>query len=99
MRVPAGPRRARQVLQCAASWRMQAAMWTEPYLETCCRSALHRLVLAGECGRPGGLADAPCLARLADRGLAAVGTEGRFLATPAGLARHRSEILRCDVEN
>jgi hypothetical protein len=69
-------------------------MWTEPYLETCCRSALHRLVLAGAPGRPGGLADEPCLSRLAGRGLAVPGPDGRFQATPAGRARHRSEILR-----
>ena len=73
-------------------------MWTEPYLETCCRSALHRLVLAGASGRPSGLADTPCLYRIADRGLAAPGPDGRFQATPAGLARHRSEILRAGAK-
>ncbi len=28
-------------------------MWNEPYLETCCRSALHRVVLTGPVGPPG----------------------------------------------
>jgi hypothetical protein len=69
-------------------------MWSDPYLETCCRSALHRLTLAGAPGRPPGLADAPCLDRLAGKGLAQAGPDGRFRATEAGLARHRSEILR-----
>jgi hypothetical protein len=69
-------------------------MWTDPYLETCCRSALHRLVLAGGPGRPAGLADAPCLERLAKKGFVEVRADGRFAATPAGLDRHRTEILR-----
>jgi hypothetical protein len=68
-------------------------MWTEPYLETCCRSALHRLTLAGPAGRPTGLADVPCLNRLAAKGLAQVDENGRFQVTQAGLARHSAEIL------
>jgi hypothetical protein len=68
-------------------------MWTEPYLETCCRSALHRLTLAGLAGRPAGLADAPCLNRLAAKGLAQAGEDGRFQVTQEGLARHSAEIL------
>ena len=68
--------------------------WDEPYLETCCRAALHRMMLAGGLGRPGGLADEPCLHRLAGMGLAASRADGRFAATPAGVARHGSEILR-----
>ncbi len=68
-------------------------MWTEPYLETCCRSALHRLILAGPAGRPSGLADAPCLRRLTAKGLARPGEDGRFQATELGLARHAAEIL------
>lgn len=68
-------------------------MWTDPYLETCCRAALHRLVLAGDAGRPAGLADAPCLARLAGKGFVEARDDGRFAVTPAGRDRHRTEIL------
>jgi hypothetical protein len=93
MRVPDARRRAGQALPRAASWRMGKPMWTDPYLETCCRSALHRLVLAGPAGRPAGLVDAPCLRRLAERGLAEAASDGRFQATALGLARHDSEIL------
>jgi hypothetical protein len=71
-----------------------AAVWNEPYLETCCRSALHRLVLSGDVGRPGGLKDGPCLARLAAMHLAAQRDDGRYLITQAGLLRHGSEVLR-----
>jgi hypothetical protein len=69
-------------------------MWREPYLETCCRSALHRLVLSGATGRPPGLKDGPCLRRLADMGLARVRDDGRYEPTQAGIARHAEEILR-----
>ena len=71
------------------------AMWHEPYLETCCRSALHRLTLVGEPGRPGGLKDGPCLERLQAMGLARRRPEdGRFEITAAGLERHATEIMR-----
>ena len=60
-------------------------MWNEPYLETCCRSALHRLCLAGESGRPAGLADDPCLARMERMGLVCQSAEGRFVVTEAGV--------------
>ena len=66
-------------------------MWNEPYLETCCRSALHRLLLCEAPGRPGGLKDGPCLLRLSAMGLAAECC-GRFHATEAGRARHMAEI-------
>jgi hypothetical protein len=69
-------------------------MWNEPYLETCCRSALHRLRLADGIGRPAGLKDGPCLQRLACMGLAAHRQDGRFCMTAAGLARHAQEILK-----
>ena len=69
------------------------SMWNEPYLETCCRSALHRLTLCGAPGRPGGLKDGPCLERLAAMGLATE-RDGRFHATEAGRARHRAEIAK-----
>lgn len=65
-------------------------MWDERYLETCCRSALHRLVLSGVTGRPDGVRDAPCLARLVEAGLAERRADGRFLATGAGEAFDRS---------
>lgn len=67
--------------------------WNQPYLETCCRSALHRLTLAGPVGRPPALKDGQCLERLAGMGLASSGAAGRFVITPAGEARHRLEIL------
>ena len=67
-------------------------MWDEPYLETCCRSALHRLLLVGETGRPAGLKDGPCLARLQGLGFARERADGRFEATEAGLERHAVEI-------
>lgn len=69
-------------------------MWREPYLETCCRSALHRLVLVRELGRPGGEKDQPCLERLSALGLAEAGEDLRYRPTAAGLARHEAEILR-----
>ncbi len=68
-------------------------MWNEPYLETCCRSTLHRLVLCGGIGRPPGLKDGPCLLRLARMGLARERGDGRFEITDAGMARHDREIL------
>lgn len=69
------------------------SMWDEPYLETCCRAALHRLMLAGPAGRPDGLKDGPCLARLRRMGLAAQRPDGRFEPTGEGAERHSSEIL------
>jgi len=69
-------------------------MWDEPYLETCCRSALHRLVLAGESGRPAAANDRSCLRRLAGLGLTVERKEGDYAATPQGLARHAQEVLR-----
>ena len=71
--------------------------WNEPYLETCCRSALHRLRQMGEAGRPAGLPDEPCLHRLAGMGLAQLGLDNRFSITPAGVVRHDSEILKKNV--
>jgi hypothetical protein len=68
-------------------------MWDQPYLETCCRSALHRLSLSGDTGRPSGLKDGTCLQRLAADGFAVLRTDGRFELTQAGVARHAQEIL------
>jgi hypothetical protein len=68
-------------------------MWSEPYLETCCRAALHRLHLAGVHGRPGGLKDGRCLQRIATLGFA-VRNEERFFPTETGLRRHATEIGR-----
>jgi hypothetical protein len=74
----------------------QQASWAEPYLETCCRSALHRLLLSDAAGRPDGLTVGPCLARLAEMGLAerfgSLASERRYRITPAGLSRHVQEI-------
>lgn len=67
-------------------------MWNQPYLETCCRSALHRLVLAGDLGRPRSEKDAPCLDRLTELGFASPGLDGRYRLTAAGRERHDSEI-------
>lgn len=72
----------------------RAAMWNEPYLETCCRSALHRLTLVGPHGRPPGLKDGPCLNRLTSMGFARPREDGRFEITDAGRTRHASEILK-----
>ena len=69
-------------------------MWKEPYLETCCRAALHRLVLTADDGRPAGLKDGPCLARLSGMGFSVQRADGRYAVTEAGEARHASEILR-----
>lgn len=68
-------------------------IWDQPYLETCCRSALHRLTLCGPAGRPAGLKDGPCLERLAAMGLACRRPDGRYMPTEAGLARHAREIV------
>ena len=78
---------------------MVMRMWDdEPYLETCCRSALHRLTLCGARGRPPVaeltvVKDARCLARLAGLGLAEEAADGRWHVTVAGRARHAEEIL------
>jgi len=68
--------------------------WNEPYLETCCRSALHRLTLVGAPGRPDGLKDGPCLARLRGMGLARLREDTRWEMTADGAARHAREVLR-----
>jgi hypothetical protein len=73
------------------------SVWNEPYLETCCRSALHRLTLSGQAGRPAGLKDGPCLARLAGMNLARQREDGRFEVTEAGALRHTREVLRRPV--
>jgi hypothetical protein len=69
-------------------------MWNEPYLETCCRSALHRLRLSGKAGRPAGYKDGPCLTRLAGLGLAAPRSDARYELTPDGSHWHRQVIQR-----
>ena len=69
-------------------------MWNQPYLETCCRAALHRLTLCGPAGRPPALKDGPCLERLAGMGLARERADARYEVTPGGADRHASEILR-----
>ncbi|MBO1323651.1 hypothetical protein K2X14_00595 [Acetobacter sp. TBRC 12305] len=69
-------------------------MWNEPYLETCCRAALHRLCLAGAHGRPTGLQDDPCLERMRQMGFVAASGSGRFVVTDEGIARHATEVLK-----
>jgi hypothetical protein len=68
-------------------------MWSQPYLETCCRAALHRLVLAADVGRPPAMKDGPCLVRLAEMGFCRLRADERYEVTPAGEARHATEIL------
>ena len=68
-------------------------MYDAPYLETCCRSALHRLVLCGDAGRPATLKDDGCLRRLEGKGFARQRDDGRFEATEPGLVRHDLEIM------
>jgi hypothetical protein len=67
-------------------------MWNDPYLETCCRSALHRLRLSETVGRPPDHKDGPCLARLAAMGLAARREDARYVITAAGIAWHDTSI-------
>ena len=67
-------------------------VWNQPYLETCCRAALHRLFLAGSAGRPTDRMDFPCLDRLASMGLCAR-DEARFVLTREGTSRHAAEVL------
>ncbi|EHH67372.1 hypothetical protein [Gluconobacter morbifer] len=67
-------------------------MWDEPYLETCCRSTLHRVLLCASAGRPEGLKDQPCLDRLERMGLTRRTPEGRYVLTEDGLKRHEQEI-------
>ena len=81
-------------LRVASGESTSCGMWDEPYLETCCRSALHRLALCGELGRPAGLKDGPCLERLASRGLACKDADGRYRLTSVGRERHYEEVLR-----
>ncbi|HEX3982823.1 MAG TPA: hypothetical protein VHX12_03940 [Acidisoma sp.] len=69
-------------------------MWVEPYLETCCRSALHRLSLSGKLGRPAGYKDGPCLARLAGLGLAAPRDDAGYELTSDGIDWHHRIIQR-----
>jgi hypothetical protein len=69
-------------------------VWDQPYLETCCRSALHRLQLSGRAGRPSDLMDGSCLARIASMGLCDQGVDGRFTINAEGGRRHQSEILK-----
>jgi hypothetical protein len=69
-------------------------MWNEPYLETCCRSALHRLLLSGKAGRPTGYMDSPCLERLAGLGLATPRNDARYELTSEGVEWHRRTMER-----
>ena len=69
-------------------------MWNQPYLETCCRAALHRLALCGRMGRPADQKDGPCLRRLSGQTLARELLNGRYEITEAGLTRHANEVLK-----
>jgi hypothetical protein len=81
-------------LRSAGKRSRPAAVWNQPYLETCCRAALHRLHLSGALGRPPGLLDQPCLTRLVEMDLCRVGPDGRFTLSPTGQQRHASEVLK-----
>lgn len=72
-------------------------MWDEPYLESCCRAALHRLWLAGRAGRPADVPDGACLRRLAAMGLCEPQAERRFRLNHAGELRHRAEVLGAEA--
>ncbi len=85
-------------LPCRVAERQETGMWNQPYLETCCRSALHRVLLCGPAGRPDGLKDGPCLARLSRLGLAQRRADGRYVPTAAGRSRHAREILKLAAE-
>jgi hypothetical protein len=89
-----GKRAAKESLCGGAPDPTCRPMWNEPYLETCCRSALHRLWLCGGPGRPAGLKDGRCLERLAGLGLARLRPDGRYEPTAEGFARHAGEVLR-----
>ena len=69
-------------------------MWNEPYLETCCRAALHRLFLTRGGTRPAGVPDEACLRRLTGMGLVREAAPGRYALTAEGGARHASEVLK-----
>jgi len=68
-------------------------VWNQPYLETCCRSALHRLHLSGNTGRPPDRLDAACLVRLASMGLCDKQPDGWFVINAQGTMRHATEVL------
>jgi hypothetical protein len=69
-------------------------VWDQPYLETCCRSALHRLRLSETAGRPPDLLDGACLVRLASMGLCLQRADGRFAISEDGVLRHAAEVLK-----
>lgn len=71
-----------------------STFYNEPYLESCCRSALHRLCLSGALGRPAGLRDDPCLKRMGGMGFVNQSPQGRFFVTDEGTARHAQEVLK-----
>jgi len=78
--------------RCEGMSNASTESYDEPYLETCCRSTLHRLLLCASTGRPTGLKDQPCLERLERLGLSELRDDGRFVITQDGLKRHREEI-------
>jgi len=72
---------------------MRSPMYRDPYLESCCRSALHRLTLCGPEGRPAGQKDEPCMTRLIGMALVRKRDDGRYEITPSGRGRHSREVL------
>ena len=81
-------------LACPSGPHKVVGMWSQPYLETCCRAALHRLYLCGAAGRPAGLADDPCLKRLTGMAFCCRRDDERYEITAAGQQRHATEVLR-----
>jgi hypothetical protein len=80
-------------LATAKQGPVDKAVWNEPYLETCCRAALHRLFLSAGSGRPAGVADQPCLKRLSGMDLCQHAADGRYRLTDAGAVRHAMEVV------
>lgn len=85
-------------LAFAARFATAAVVWNQPYLETCCRAALHRLHLCGQEGRPRGLMDERCQRRLAELGLCHLDADGRCMISQAGQQRHATEVLKTSLE-
>jgi hypothetical protein len=67
-------------------------VWDQPYLETCCRAALHRLRLAKTLGRPTDVPDIACLKRLAKMGLCMQRSDGFYEINESGIERHDREV-------
>jgi hypothetical protein len=54
-------------------------------------------MLSGAAGRPAGLKDGRCLARLSGMNLARQRADGRYEPTAEGILRHAHEVLKRDM--